>query len=585
MFSEFKLIIYILNKSQRKNLILLLFMLLIGMLFEILGIGLLFPILTALTSPEKLKEFELAKLILDKLSIISNQEIIKFSLFLLCFIYTIKSIYLLYLNYFQNRFISNLSVDISNKIFHLYINSDYSFHIKKDSSELVKNFQVEVNGFFNYLNSYIQLLTESILAISVIVTLLFIETKGTILTLFFFGILSFIFNIFAKNKSLKWGKIRAENDTDIAKIITEGLSGIKEILILGRQFFFFNKLEKLNRVKASLNIKSMTLRQVPRYYLELLAIFALVIFIFILVSDGKNIEQVLVVLGVFVGATFRLLPSINRILSSLQNLKFHNASLEIISNEMIKYKSLSKQNLDSDNYEIKFNEKLVLNKISFYYQKNKSIINNLYLEVFKGQTIGIIGTSGAGKTTLVNIISGLLKFSQGEIIIDKNVLKDFQLKYLPKLIGYVPQEVFLTNDTIESNIAFGVKKKSINRSNITNSIERAQLKDFVDQLPNGIKTKVGERGIQISGGQKQRIGIARALYNNPEIIILDEATSALDEETEDHFMKSIYSLKRNKTIIIITHRLRTLKNCDKVYELKKGNLNLIEDLKEKIKYA
>ena len=143
----------------------------------------------------------------------------------------------------------------------------------------------------------------------------------------------------------------------------------------------------------------------------------------------------------------------------------------------------------------------------------------------------------------------------------------------------------MTNDTIESNIAFGVKKKSINSSNITNSIDRAQLKDFVDQLPNGIKTKVGERGIQISGGQKQRIGIARALYNNPEIIILDEATSALDEETEDHFMKSIYSLKRNKTIIIITHRLRTLKNCDKVYELKKGNLNLLEDLKEKIKYA
>ena len=177
MFREFNLIILVLNKSQRNILALLLFMLLIGMLFEILGIGLLFPILTALTSPEKLKELELAKLILEKISINSNQEIINYSLFFLCIIYSVKSIYLLYLNYFQNKFISNLSVDISNKIFHLYINSDYSFHMKKDSSELVKNFQVEINGFFNYLNSYIQLLTESILAISVIVTLLFIETK------------------------------------------------------------------------------------------------------------------------------------------------------------------------------------------------------------------------------------------------------------------------------------------------------------------------------------------------------------------------------------------------------------------------
>jgi len=577
MIKDFKKINKILNEKQKAQTLLLFILLLIGMVFEVLGIGLLLPIITSIISPEKIMGYEIIKELILFLDIKSEVEFVKFSLLFLIVIYLIKSIFLLYLSYFQNKFISKLTVDTSDILFKNYLNKDFIFHINKNSSELIKNFQVEISGFGNYLVSFLQLLTESVLAVSVIFTLLYIEFKGTILVMLFFALLSFVFHQFAKKKSEKWGKLRAINDTDISKVIIEGLSGIKEILILGKKSFFLKRLFDLNKIKADLSVKSMTIRQVPRFYLELLSVISLVVFIYLLLLNNQELDSIMITLGVFVGATFRLLPSINRILSSLQNIKYYKSSLDIISIELEgAEKEIENKELETNN--IYFNKSLELKNISFCYEKNKSILDKINLKIDKGDLVGIIGQSGAGKTTLINIMVGLLTQDSGKIFLDDKQLSKANLNLWRTKIGYVPQDVYLTDDTIENNIAFGIEKNELNSKSIDNAVEQSQLKTFIDQLPNGKNTIVGERGVQISGGQRQRIGIARALYNDAELLILDEATSALDVETEAQFMEAILNLKGNKTVLIITHRLSTIENCDKIFKIEKGQLKQTKNI-------
>ena len=577
MLSDLKQINKILNQNQKKRMFILFLMLLVGMIFEVLGIGLLLPIITSIINPEKIMGYSIIKDLVLFLNIKSEVEFVKYSLLFLILVYLIKSIYLLFLSYFQNNFISKLTVDTSDLLFENYLNKSYIYHLNRNSSELIKNFQVEITGFGNYLVSYLQLLTESVLALSVIFTLLYIEFTATILVMFFFFILSYLFHQFAKKKSERWGSLRALNDSEISKVIIEGLSGIKEILILGRKSFFKRKLIQLNEIKADLSVKSMTIRQVPRFYLELLSVISLVVFIYFLLINDKNLDSILITLGVFVGATFRLLPSINRILSSLQNIKYYKSSLDIISLELKGvHKNLNKnENLEG---EIDFKKSLELKHISFSYNDNKPILENINFKINKGELVGIIGESGAGKTTLINIIVGLLTQNSGKIFLDGNELDEMNLNLWRSKIGYVPQDVYLIDDTIENNIAFGVEQNKINTENIDRAIEKSQLRTFIDQLPKGKNTIVGERGVQISGGQRQRIGIARALYNNAELLLLDEATSALDVQTEANFMEAVSELKGNKTVLIITHRVSSLENCNKIFKIEKGELKQIKNI-------
>jgi len=578
MTKDFTKILKLLNGKQKKSIFYLLVLLLVGMVFEILGIGVLLPIMTAITEPESLMKFELIDRVLKLFNINTTDQFIAFSLFLLVALYTLKSFFLLYLSFFQNRFIANLISSLSNDLFENYLNRDYLYHVKKNSSELIKNFQVEINGFSHYLVSSLQLMTESILAFSVFCTLLYIELKGTILVMLFFGVLSILFHQIAKNKSKKWGDQRAVNDSQISKTIIEGLSGIKEILVLGRQIYFQNNLFKFNKIKADLDVKAMTIRQVPRYYLELLSVISLVCFIAVLLANDQNLSDIIVILGVFIGATFRMLPSVNRILSSLQKVKYHSSSLNIILDEFNQLNTNHKESKIESTQIIDFKESIELKNLSFHYDKSNQILNKINLKIKKGEKIGIIGPSGAGKTTLINIIVGLIKQTSGDIFIDNKLLENKNLNLWKSKIGYVPQDVYLMDDSIKSNIAFGVRTNSIDNEKINSALKQSQLMTFVNSLPKKEDTNVGERGVQLSGGQRQRIGIARALYNNSEILVLDEATSALDQKTELDFIQAVNNIKGDKTILIITHRMSTIENCDKIFKIENGDLKQINKI-------
>lgn len=567
-----KLNILISRKEKRKGLLLTL-LLLIGMIFEVLGIGLLLPILTAILNPEILLENEIIKSIFDFLQINDKDQIVKVALGSLLLVYLLKSAYLIFLSFYQNKFTSVLSSDLSNKLFKNYLYKDYAFHIKRNSSELIKNLQVEISNFSNFLISIISLITESTLAFSVIITLFFIEPLATLIVLLLFGLSSFMFYQFTKNITTEWGKVREQIDSKSSKIVIEGLSGIKEVILLGKQSFFENQLENMNSSKASMNSKALTLRQIPRYFLELLSVFSLIIFVFILLIQSKNVDNVIVTLGIFVAATFRILPSINRILSSLQNIKYYQSSIDVLYKEF-EFINKKKDFFKRDIIRLAPNKSIDINQLCFIYPQTKKIIlDNVTLKLQTGTTTGIIGVSGSGKSTLINIIVGLLKPSSGEILIDDNSNIENNLDLWQNAIGYVSQDVFLSDQSILMNIAFGIKQESIDYKLIDKVLEQAQLSELILTLPEGYYTKVGERGVQLSGGQRQRIGIARALYRRPSILVLDEATSSLDVKTEEEIMMSVDNLKGQMTIIIVTHRLITLKNCDEIFSIKEGKLN------------
>jgi len=567
-----KLNILISRKEKRKGLLLTL-LLLLGMIFEVLGIGLLLPILTAILNPEILLENEITKSIFDFLQINDKDQIVKVALGSLLLVYLLKSAYLIFLSFYQNKFTSVLSSNLSNKLFKNYLYKDYAFHIKRNSSELIKNLQVEISNFSNFLISIISLITESTLAFSVIITLFFIEPLATLIVLLLFGLSSFMFYQFTKNITTEWGKVREQIDSKSSKIVIEGLSGIKEVILLGKQSFFENQLEKMNSSKASMNSKALTLRQIPRYFLELLSVFSLIIFVFILLIQSKNVDNVIVTLGIFVAATFRILPSINRILSSLQNIKYYQSSIDVLYKEF-EFINKKKDFFKRDIIRLAPNKSIDINQLCFIYPQTKKIIlDNVTLKLQTGTTTGIIGVSGSGKSTLINIIVGLLKPSSGEILIDDNSNIENNLDLWQNAIGYVSQDVFLSDQSILMNIAFGIKQESIDYKLIDKVLEQAQLSELILTLPEGYHTKVGERGVQLSGGQRQRIGIARALYRRPSILVLDEATSSLDVKTEEEIMMSVDNLKGQMTIIIVTHRLITLKNCDEIFSIKEGKLN------------
>ena len=400
----------------------------------------------------------------------------------------------------------------------------------------------------------------------IIFTILIIEPTGGLLVGSIFGILAFLYFQFSKIKIKNWGKKRDGYDIIISKTLLDSLSGIKEVKLFQKEEYFESKFanNQFNKVKISSNY--YTVIQISRFFFELIAIIGMVSLILILVYNDFSTEKTITILGIFVAASFKIIPSINRIVSSMQSIKYYERSLDIISEELNWVKNPVKKETNPFNFETNFK----IENLSFKY-KGKLILEDINLEIKKGETIGIIGETGSGKSTLADLIIGLLKPSKGKIMVDKINIVEFTTSWF-KSIGYVSQDIFLMDDSIKANIAFADSPEKIDLNKINNSINSAQLKSFIDELEEGLDTKVGERGVQLSGGQRQRIGIARALYSNPDFLIFDESTASLDIETEKKVMESIYNLDSQKTILIIAHRLSTLERCDKIYKIEDKKL-------------
>jgi ABC-type multidrug transport system fused ATPase/permease subunit len=563
---------YIYSRKQKKALIFLSILMFFGLFFEMLGLGVLIPALSLMIKPNISTEYPVLKSIIIYLGNPQPKILILLGMLLLTIVYVIKTIFLIFLSYTQAKFTTNLFSDLSIRLYNGYINLPYSFHINNNSTILISNIQSELNQFNSVTNAFINVAIELSAILGISILLFIIEPIGSIVISFFFIISVYIFSIITKSRLQKWGLDRIEVEKNISKSLYEGFGGIKMIKVMGRVDYISNIFNVNNKLRADISKKISLLSQIPRLYLELLMVFGLTGYISLNIFLNKPLDLILSTLGVFVVAAFRLLPSINRIMAAFQTLRFAKPVIELIYSEFFRINDNLKFNKIKTS-KISFANKIEVKNLSFSYSENKSdlILNEISLTIKKGETIGLIGESGSGKSTLVDIMLGLLKPLNGLILVDNVNIQD-NLKSWQGLFGYVPQFIYLIDDSIKKNIAFGIEENEIDEEKLINAILMSQLDNFISNLPNKLNTNVGELGVQLSGGQRQRIGIARALYNNPDVLVFDEATSSLDLDTENEISNCIAFLRKQKTIIIVAHRYSTIRNADVIYKINKGRI-------------
>ena len=564
--------------TDKKSLIKLSLIIVFAMFIETLSIGLIIPAISFIVEDnffEKygdifnfIKEIPFIELSINRSS---NDKIdfIIIGLFFLLLVYFLKAVILSFINYYQIKFIKRLELKCSKKLFNIYINQPYTFHLGKNTSVLLRNID-ECNTLANSFHSLLILISEILILTGIVILLFIFTTISAIFSSIFILISVFFFYLATKDHLLKWGEERHKLMYYVLKQIQQGLQGIKDIKILGRESFFVDQYGKSKKEYYSKLFKSEFIKSLPKLWLEFLILFTLVGITLILIYQNADLNKIFFSLGVLAAAAFRILPSINKIINCLQSLKNNSASIENLQNELNR-KILINKRSDLKKFNFK-NQFLEIKNLNYKYSGSEvTTLKNIDLKIKKGEAVGIIGESGAGKSTLLDIILGLLPATEGEVSIFGNNLTE-AINSWQNEIGYVSQNIYLMDDTIKKNIALGVEEEKINEDKVYDVINLSQLNSFIHKEGNNIESIVGERGQRISGGEKQRIGIARALYNNPSLLVLDEATSALDLKTEKEITNIIQSLKGKTTILIVSHRPSTVEMCDSVYKLDKGNL-------------
>jgi ABC-type bacteriocin/lantibiotic exporter with double-glycine peptidase domain len=542
---------------------------LLGIVFETLGLAIIFPVLDIMSTPEKINKYHFLKDVINPDQLVS---IINLLPVLIILFYVIKSLYLVYLYWKQSEFSANLGEKISINLFSTYLYRPYSFHLNTNSSELHRNIKTETLQFTEVIKSLLNIVLESLVLISIFLILMYVEPVASFSMLTFGILLSFLYSKITSKKLAKWGEIRQEVSTETSKTISHAFGGIKDVKILELEKYYLNKYKSFNDQDVRIQKKMSTVSFLPRLFLEFVAVSGLMLFILIVKIRGGSIQLLIPVLGIFLASAFRTIPSINRIITSIQYINFSKPVIQLLKNEFISFKTHSSREIQNSTNE-NFKE-LVISELNFSYDSmSKLVLKDINLTINKGDVIGLIGESGVGKSTFVDLILGINQPNSGTLLFNGKdiLLPDTNWNHQ---LGYIQQNVFLSDDTLVANIALGIDAKDVDFKKLNIAIDQSQLTNFVKELPLGLQTNVGERGLRISGGQRQRIGIARALYRNPNFLVFDEATSNLDVQTEAAIMSSIKDLSLTKTIIIIAHRKSALSFCNKIYKIQNGNLKL-----------
>ena len=576
--SIIKKLSYIFDKKQKLQIVWLFIVITIGSALELLGVSVIMPVIDAIMAPDEILENESYLFIYNLLHMTSMKQLILFMLVSMILIYVIKNAFLIYMYMMQYKFIFENQRILADKMMKCYLNQPYLFHVSKNSAELLRNINEDTGNFFGALQAAIKLMTELMVCIVLGIYLFIQDRTITISILFLMGIMLFGFMKIYKSYLFKVGEKNRYYQMSLNKWVQQAFGGIKEAKVLNKEDFFYEKYDEAYRGHAQSEYKYHTLLNVPKPIIEALCVCGLLGAIAIkFFFRGADIDYFVPIISVFAVAAFRLLPSFNRITEYLGTIMYQKSAIDSVYHDLKEIEELNKQKSDQkkcEGQDLYFNKNIILRDISFSYPNSgKKVLQQINLTIDRNTSIAFIGQSGAGKTTLADIVLGILKPESGDTLVD-GVSIYSNIDAWHQLIGYIPQTIYLMDDTIRHNIAFGIDEKEIDEERLYKAVEQAQLKELIDGLENGLETEIGERGVRLSGGQRQRIGIARALYRDPQIMILDEATSALDNDTEKAVMEAIEALHGKMTLIIIAHRLSTIKNCDHVYEIKDGRMEI-----------
>lgn len=568
----------LLTKRQKVKVFILFVLMFIGGIFEMLSVSLFMPFMNMVMNPEQTMEKWYVAWFCDLLGIESSKIFLVVLSFVLAFLYVFKNLFLLWEYNLQYRFSFRSMFAMQSKLLKLFLNRSYETYLNINSAEIIRIINNDTSAVFSLLISLLGLFTELIVAIILTATIFimtpFITTCMAVILL----LLVVIINVFLKPRSYNNGLSNQKSYAGMNKWLLQSINGIKDLVVLKKEDFFEENFEKYGLQYIESLRKSRIYSVIPRFTIEAVTMSSMFVVIGFLIYRGQDLAMMISILTVVAMAAMRLLPSINRISAGLAQISYSEPMLDVVIDNL-KYgeentkirKSLSKR-AGADEKVEHFNESINLSGITYHYpNREDNVLLEASMKINKGDSVGIVGPSGAGKTTTVDILLGLLKPQEGKVTVDGVDIHDDMEGWL-SLIGYIPQSIFMLDDTIKANIAFGVASGDISEERLEKALEDSALDEFVNSLPEGINTQIGEKGVRLSGGQRQRIGIARALYVNPSVLVFDEATSSLDNETEQEIMNAIDELHGKKTMIIIAHRLTTIEGCDHVFRVENGKI-------------
>ena len=563
----FKKIKKLFSKEEIKKLIGITVFSIIISLSEVVGLSTIVPFMAMVTNQNIIFENKYLKEIYDFFNFESTKNFIFYFGITIVIIFLIKNILNIFFNYILVSFSRNSYYQFTCKLMENYLKYTYQNFVKKNSNDLIKNITSEANMLVNLIQSLLMLISEVCVVFFIYLVMLYVDLKITLFVTVFMGINILLIKYLILNKTKKWGAERSKAIEEYYQIIGSTFGNYKFIKLQSSDEKIMNNFQNSCNKYIKVDKKYMSSQPVPRLILEFLGFSIVVVLIIfsVMIYDENGLAKIMPVISIFFIGLYRILPSVNRIITYYQTILFYRNSLNIIVDE------LESEVENIENQLIEFNKKIELKDICFEFEKGKKVLRNINLSILKGEKVAFVGESGSGKTTLVDLITGLYKPKNGDVYLDDIKLEDKNIGYWRKSIGYIPQEVYLFDGTITENVVFN---REYNEERLIESLKKARIWEFLKRK-EGIKTIVGDRGIMLSGGQKQRIAIARALYDNPEVLVLDEATSALDNETEEEIMKEIYDVSKDRTLIIVAHRLTTLKDCDRIFVISNGEVERI----------
>ena len=524
----------------------------------------LFPLLSVLSSDSKIISFPFFEISFD----MGFKEIIRILVLLLFVTYIVKNIFLGFSAWIQRGFLTKITARLSSRILETYLMQPYQYHLSNNSSLLIRNTQDVSRIIASGVEPSLTIMAEGLIALVLLLFMLSVEPVGTLCTVSLMLLSAFLIQLLFNRRLKRWGSFRQIQKAKILKIIQQALGSVKDVRILGREGWFIEAHRDLQFTDADLVRRINLAQTIPRLFLEVTAISGLSVLILVMFLTGSEVGDIAPTVGLFAATAFRVLPSINKIVNAKQLLKVDRTTFETVHHDLTLTIPDSVNQVDQ-----RFAFDSVTTKdLVFHYASNvNNVLCNVNVEVSRGEAVGFVGQSGSGKSTLIDIMLGLLKPQSGSISINGQLIDDVKQSW-QKQIGYIPQTIFLMDDSLRRNIAIGIADNEIDEVAVRDALKSAQLEDFIASLPDGLDTVVGERGVRLSGGQRQRIGIARALYHRPSVLVLDEATSSLDTETEHEVMKAVQALQGDKTVIIVAHRLSTVEYCDRLYRLDAGRI-------------
>ena len=567
---------YIFDRKQKGQLVILAVLILIGGVFETLGVSMILPVVSIILSPDALHR-NIAKIpwlqsVLNAVGLNTDLRLTSALLIILILLFVVKNSYLLFLIHRQNTFISRSRNDMISRVMREFLNRPYEDYLGADIPTVFRITDSDIPETFTLMLSLLSLATELVVSTCLGIVLLFVNWQMTVLIIFVLLILTLISTKILKPRLNTIGRRNQETQSRIAKWRLQAIYGLKDVKVLNRQDFFIRNYYEQGKIGADIDRTYTVLNSVPRLMIETVFMAVVMLYVLIYILGGGDATELLPQLTAFGVAAMRIMPSANRINTHITTIAYNQFSLDFVyenlTESMKADKAMRAERAAIAGPELHLEKEIDLKDITFSYpDSDVKIFDKANMTIKKGQSVGIMGPSGAGKSTIVDILLGLLHVQSGEILCDgSNIFSNYD-SWLAQ-IGYIPQSIYLVDESIRENIAFGIDEDQINDDRIWEVMEEAQLADFVKSLPEGLDTKIGDRGVRLSGGQRQRIGIARALYHDPEILVFDEATSALDNETEAAVMEAINSFQGRKTMVIIAHRLNTIEKCDVIYEVK-----------------